>query len=304
MAVNNLHRDIDALRQRADARWTQLAAASPNLVRAVTLQRRTLGTQFDLLREAATYVAASPAPPETRVLSHLADGLPVLRADNGPLPVNMLTPVKADLGAAITGATGYAAARRVADALGSGAVDPARVLALVYQRDQEGVTQLASDHALVVDMLWLLADLVLAPVVHLQQRAALRETEPDSPVREALERWEQGYCAACGSWPALAEFFFGERLLRCAFCACTWRQSTDQCCFCGERGERFATVVPDRERPGRRLELCRACGGFLKTTDVEQVTPFPILAIEDLGSSDLDQVALHHGFKRLPLKRL
>lgn len=304
MSVNNLHRDIDALRQRADARWTQLAAASPNLVRAVALQRRTLGTQFDLLREAGTYVAASPAPPETRVLSHLADGLPVLRADIGPLPVNMLTPVMADLGAAITGATGYAAARRVADALGSGAVDPARVLALVYQRDQEGVTQLASDHALVVDMLWLLADLVLAPIVHLQQRAALRETEPDSPVREALERWERGYCPACGSWPALAEFFFGERLLRCAFCACTWRQSTDQCCFCGERGEGFATVVPDRERPGRRLELCRACGGFLKTMDVEQVTPFPILAIEDLGSSDLDQAALHHGFKRQPLKRL
>ena len=86
MAVNNLHRDIDALRQRADGRWTQLAAASPNLGRAVALQRRTLGTQFDLLREAATYVAASPAPPETRVLSHLADGLPVLRADIAPLP--------------------------------------------------------------------------------------------------------------------------------------------------------------------------------------------------------------------------
>jgi FdhE protein len=304
LSVNNLHRDIDALRQRADARWTQLAAASPNLGRAVALQRRTLGTQFDLLREAATYVAASPIPPETRVLSHLADGLPVLRADIAPLPVNMLTPVMSDLGAAITGATGYAAARRVAEALGSGAVDPARVLALVYQRDQEGVTQLASDHALVVDMLWLLGDMVLAPIVHLQQRAALRETEPDSPVREALDRWEQGYCPACGSWPALAEFFFGERLLRCAFCACTWRQSTDQCCFCGERGEPFATVVPDRERPGRRLELCRACGGFLKTMDVEQVTPFPILAIEDLGSSDLDQAALHHGFKRVPLKKL
>jgi len=304
LSVNNLHADVDARRQRAETRWAQLAASFPHLGRALALQRRTLGAQFDLLREVSRDVNSSPTPSETNVMSHLADGLPVLRANIGPLPVNMLTPVMADLGAAITGATGFPAARRVADALTAGTVDPARVLALVYQRDQEGVTQLAADHALVVDMLWLLADLVLAPIVHLQQRAALREAEPESPVREALERWDQGYCPACGSWPALAEFFFGERLLRCAFCACTWRQSADQCCYCGERGERFATIVPDREQSGRRLELCRACGGFLKTLDVEQLTPFPVIAIEDLGSSDLDQAALHHGFKRIALKRL
>jgi len=304
LPVNHLHADIDARRQRAEARWTALATLAPHLARAVALQRRTLGTQFDLLRAVAPMVATAPIPSETQVLDHLADGLPVLRANIGPLSVGVLTPVMADLGAAITSATGHGAARRVADALTSGAVDPARLLALVYQRDQDGVRQLAADHALVVDMLWLLGDLVVAPIVHLQQRAALRDGEPESPVREALERWDQGYCPACGSWPALAEFFFGERLLRCAFCACTWRQAVDQCAFCHAAGEAFATVVPDRQLPGRRIELCRACGGFLKTLDVELVTPFPLVAIEDLASSDLDQAALHHGFKRLPLKRL
>ena len=304
MPVNHLHADLDARRQRADARWTALATQAPHLARALTLQRRTLGAQFDLLRAVAPLVADSPIPSETTVLDHLADGLPVLRANIGPLPVDVLTPVMADLGAAITGATGYVAARRVADALTSGTVDPARLLALVYQRDQDGVRQLATDHALVVDMLWLLGDLVVAPIVHLQQRAALRDGEPDSPVREALERWTQGYCPACGSWPALAEFFFGERLLRCAFCACTWRPAVDRCAYCNEKGEHFTTVVPDSQKLGRRIELCRACGGFLKTLDVELVTPFPLLAIEDLASSDLDQAALHHGFKRLPLKRI
>ena len=304
MSVNHLHAEIDARRQRADARWTELTSQFPHLARALTLQRRTLGTQFDLLRAVAPLVADSPIPSETRVLDHLADGLPVLRANIGPLPVDVLTPVMADLGAAITGATGYAAARRVADALTSGAVDPAKLLALVYQRDQDGVAQLAADHALVVDMLWLLGDLVVAPIVHLQQRAALRDGEPDSPVREALERWDHGHCPACGSWPALAEFFFGERLLRCAFCACTWRQAVDQCAYCHEKGANFTTVVPNRQLPGRRVELCRACGGFLKTLDVELVTPFPLVAIEDLASSDLDQAALHHGFKRLPLKKI
>jgi hypothetical protein len=82
---------------------------------------------------------------------------------------------------------------------------------------------MAADPHVVVDLLWLVGDLVAAPVVYMQQVAALREGVPDSPVRDALERWDQGYCPACGSWPALAEFFFGERLLRCAFCAATWR---------------------------------------------------------------------------------
>jgi hypothetical protein len=269
----------------------------------LALQRRTLGVQFDLLRAVAPLVAEAPVPSESSVLDKLAEGLPVLRVNMGPLAVDVLMPAIADLGAAITAATGYTAAKRAADALVSGTVDSARLLALVYQRDQEGVRQLATDHALVVDMLWLLGDLVVAPIVHLRQRAALRDFDPESRVREALERWDHGYCPACGSWPAVAEFFSGERLLRCAFCACTWRQAIDQCVYCGERGENFTTVVPDRQQPGRRLELCRACGGFLKTLDVELVTPFPLVAIEDLASSDLDQAALHHGFKRLPLER-
>ena len=304
MSVNHLDAELDARRQRADARWTALTAQAPHLARALALQRRTLGTQFDLLRAVAPLVAQAPVPSENSVLSHLANGLPVLRASLGPLPVDMLTPVIGDLGAGITSATGYAAAKRAADALASGTVDPARLLALVYQRDQDGVRQLATDHALVVDMLWLLGDLVVAPIAHLQQRVALRDGQPESPVREALEHWDHGYCPACGSWPALGEFFFGERLLRCAFCACTWRQAVDQCAYCQERGENYATIVPDRQQPGRRLELCRTCGGFLKTLDVELVTPFPLVAIEDLASSDLDQAALHHGFKRLPLKKI
>jgi FdhE protein len=297
LSVNHLHADLDLRRQRAEARWGALVVSSPHLARAIALQRRTLATQLDLLRAVAPMVAESPAPAETAVLSRLADGLPVLRAELAPLPVDVLTPVAIDLGAAIAAATGYAAARRVADTLAARTVDPARLLALVYQRDQEAVRQLAAEHALVVDMLWLLGDLVVAPIAH------LRESDPESPVREALERWDPGYCPACGSWPALAEFFFGERLLRCAFCACTWRPRLDQCVYCGTRDDRFATIVPDRQQPGRRLELCKACGGFLKALDAEVVTPFPLVAIEDLASADLDQAALHHGFKRMALRK-
>jgi len=302
LSANHLDADLERRRARAEARWTSLLRTAPHLARAVALQRRTVGTQLDLLWAIAPMVAAAPVPAETTVLSRLAAGQPVLRAELAPLPVDVLTPVAIDLGAVITAASGYAAARRAADAVASGEVDAARLMALVYQRDQDAVRQLAVERALNVDMLWLLGDLVVAPIAHLQQRAVLRDSDPESPVREALEQWDHGYCPACGSWPSLVEFFFGERLLRCAFCACTWRPRVDQCVYCRTRDERFATVVPDREQPGRRLELCRSCGGFLKTLDAEVITPFPLVSIEDLASADLDQTALGHGFKRVALR--
>lgn len=306
MYINQLPEEIRSRRERALARWAAIGHEQPQLGRALDLQRRLIGRQLDLLATLAPVVAGFAPPTETHVLDLLADGFPVLRGGIGPLPVDLLGPVMMELAGDIAEISGYHAATRVGEAIASGTIDAAALLAHVYQRDQEAVRQMAVEPHIVVDLLWLVGDLVAAPVVYMQQVVALREGVPDSPVREALERWDQGYCPACGSWPALAEFFFGERLLRCAFCTATWRPASQRCVYCGTTGEDFRTIVPNKEQPGRRLELCRACGGFLKTLDVELVTPFPLVAIEDLASSDLDQAALHHGFKRvaLPVLRL
>jgi FdhE protein len=298
---NQLGDEIRSRRERAIARWAVVAAERPQLGRALDLQRRLVGRQLDLLATLSPLVANSTPLTETRVLDLLAASFPVLRGGIGPLPVDLLGPVMVDLAGDIAQVSGYHAATQVGEAIASGVIDPAALLAHVYQRDQDAVRQMATGGHLAVDLLWLVGDVAAAPVVYMEQVSALREGIPDSPVREALERWDQGYCPACGSWPALAEFFFGERLLRCAFCAATWRPVSLRCAYCGASGEDFRTIVVDREHPGRRLEVCRGCGGFLKTLDVELVTPFPLLAIEDLASSDLDQAALHHGFRRLPL---
>jgi len=303
LTLNYLDADIESRRRIAEARWDDLAAARPRLGRAVALQRRTIGRQFDLLAAFATTALPAP-PPEAVVLHRLADGIPVLRADLPPLPVDALIPVMVELGRAVSEVSGVPAGARAAVLLARGEVDAARLLALVFQRDEDAVRQLAAEHAVAMDALWLIADVALAPLAHLQQRVALREDEPDSPVREALERWDTGFCPACGSWPALAEVAYGERLLRCAFCACAWRMLTDRCAFCGTAGERFVTVTPDRARPSRRLELCRQCGGFLKVLTVDVPAPFPLPAIDDLATADLDQAAMHHGYRRHPLPRL
>ena len=42
----------------------------------------------------------------------------------------------------------------------------------------------------------------------------------------------------------------------------------------------------------RRVEVCGTCSGYLKTVDVAELSPFPLLAIADLETMDLDMAAM------------
>ena len=162
-------------------------------------------------------------------------------------------------------------------------------------RDVETMRALAREHGLNLQVLWLIAEVASAPLMHLRQRIALEES--GTRVRDAIGVWQRGRVPPAARGPSLAEFFYGERLNRCSYCACAWPVSPGACTYCGETGEPFGTIVPDRERPGRRLELCRTCGGYLKTLDVGRPMPFPLLAVEDFATNDLDRAAQHHGFE-------
>src|SRR5262249_31778700 len=111
-----------------------------------------------------------------------------------------------------------------------------------------------------------------------------------------------GYCPACGSWPALAESVGGQRVLRCSFCAAAWQLDEYACIYCGDSGDGFVTAAPDEERKDRRVEVCATCGGYLKTVDVAELSPFPLLAIADLETMDLDMAAMEKGYGRPPLR--
>ena len=62
------------------------------------------------------------------------------------------------------------------------------------------------------------------------------------------------------------------------------------------------TAAPDDEHKDRRLEVCGTCGSYLKTIDVPALTPFPLLAIADLETMDLDMAAMEKGYNRPALK--
>ena len=61
-------------------------------------------------------------------------------------------------------------------------------------------------------------------------------------------------------------------------------------------------AVKNEERKDRRVEVCKGCGNYLKTVDVAEFSPFPLLAIADLETMDLDMAAMEHGFTRPALK--
>jgi formate dehydrogenase maturation protein FdhE len=74
------------------------------------------------------------------------------------------------------------------------------------------------------------------------------------------------------------------------------------CVYCDERGEGFVTAAPNEDRKDRRVEVCSACGGYLKTVDLPELSPFPLLSISDIETTDLDVAAMEHGYARPALK--
>ena len=119
-----------------------------------------------------------------------------------------------------------------------------------------------------------------------------------TPLGEALARWDHGVCPACGSWPALMEAAEAGHTLRCSFCAMGWTLASYRCVYCGNDGETFLTAAPNPDIPGRRLQLCGACGGYAKVLDLPAPTEFPLVAIEDLASLDLDMAAIERQYGR------
>ena len=90
----------------------------------------------------------------------------------------------------------------------------------------------------------------------------------------------------------------GSRQLRCSFCALAWALRSHRCIYCGNAGEDWVAAAPDVNRGQRRVELCAACASYTKVIDVSEMTPFPLLAIEDLASIDLDRGAMERRYAR------
>ncbi len=276
---------------RAEARWGQIVAERRDLEPAVALQRTLIRRLLELSEALPDTSLTTTAAVDSA--THLAAGTPLFRVHEIALPAARLYPVLLDFCSDLAAGGAGQTAEHVREILVSRRLDAASLLDRSFARDQQAIRAGADRFGVSADLLWLVAELALGPVAYRCQAALLEALD--------LTLWDRGHCPACGSWPALIEVRGGTHLLRCSFCTASWTLSSYRCAYCGDDGSTFTTLAPDSEHPGRRLQMCAACGGYLKAIDVAELTPFPLLAIEDLATADLDLMAIERGYTRPPI---
>jgi FdhE protein len=293
--------DSGDLFETAERRWHAILEARPDLSPAIALQRRLLTIVADLGQALAQGRLPRLSLPPKYLAAKLTRGVPALVGEPIPLSVAILQPPLLRLCEALAEGGAGETATRIKEAVQKGEIAAGSLLSACLTRNQTAIRTVAVHRGLAPDLVWLAAELAVSPFVHLLQRALLEPPVADV-LRSALEGWNRGYCPACGSWPALAEVAGGHRTLRCAFCASAWELSTYACIYCEASGEQFVTAAPNEERKDRRVEVCSACGGYLKTIDLAELSPFPLLSISDIETTDLDVAAMEHGYARPPMK--
>jgi FdhE protein len=287
--------------ETAEQRWAGIQEARPDLEPALALQRRLLTVVLELARAIAAGRLPRLSLPPRYLAAKLNRGVPAFAGEPIPLPIPLLTSALPRLCDALSNGGAGDAATHIRDAILSGNMEGGSLLAASLARNQTAIRTGAAHRGLAPDLLWLVAELAVSPFAHALQQQLFQQPGED-PLRTALAAWDRGYCPACGSWPALAEVVGGHRTLRCSFCSSAWELSKYACIYCGEAGEKFVTAAPDEARKDRRVEVCSACGGYLKTIDLAELSPFPLLSISDIETTNLDLAAMEHGYQRPALK--
>jgi FdhE protein len=286
------------LEVRAERRWAAVLARRPDLSPAVALQRKLLFTVVEI----AGAIDAHPLPQlpvsTDDIVEKLRRKIPALVDLLLPIPLEATKGALVRLCRELSAGGAGATADHIREALETRSIDTASLVAASLKRDQVAIRQGATHRGLAPDLVWLIAELATSPYANALQRALAS----DAQLRRELSAWDQGYCPACGSWPALAEVAASRRVLRCSFCAAGWELPSYACIYCGNGGETFVTAAPDEERKDRRVEVCGACGCYLKTVEVAELSPFPLLAISDLETMDLDIAAMEKGYGRPALR--
>lgn len=214
-------------------------------------------------------------------------GLPALRNETISIPPalkDFLVPLCNALAESGAGES----ALHVRDALISHDIDADSLLSVSLARNQKAIRTSALHMGFSPDLVWLVGELGSAPLAH----------HLSGSLKGSFDEWDRGHCPFCGSWPALIEYCAGAYALRCSYCSLGWHLHAHRCAYCGNHGEDFIAAAPDVSRPQRRVELCGRCSGYTKVIEVQSPAPFPLIAVADLATMDLDEGAMSRGYRR------
>lgn len=288
----------------ARARWDAILHVRQDLTPAIALQRSLIEPVIDLADTLEHGRLPRLSLPVKYLAAKLGKHVPTLAAEPIPIPTALLKPTLLVMCEHLADGGGGEPARQIHRAFDAGTLDAGAVFAATLSRDQKAIAIGSRHRGLQSELVWLVAELAVSPFVYgLQQLVLGRNTgRLDETLQVALDGWKQGYCPICGSWPTLIEAQKDKCALRCSFCAYAWTLDEPGCVYCGDIGPTFVTRAPDPSRPDRRLETCGKCRSYVKAIDVDDLSPFPLGAIADLETMDLDVMTMKQGFRRPALK--
>lgn len=297
--MNPTFPDPEALVRRAETRWADIAAAQPDLIPAIAVQRPMVVRSVRLVDRLRLEPPALRITPQ-RIADKLEAGVPILRGETAALPVALLAPLVLEACDDFAAGGAGDVAHRVRRCIDGGRIDMASLLAASFDRNQHAIRAKALHEGIAPDVLWLAAELATGPAAHVAVRTLPGEETGGGVDGAARDRWPHGYCPACGSWPAFAETCGGAARLRCSFCGFDWPAPADRCTYCRADDPRPTRV----SAPPGAAALCTGCGGYLKWLEPPTPTPFALLPVEDLATAAADALAARRGFGRPPLPDL
>ncbi len=112
--------------------------------------------------------------------------------------------------------------------------------------------------------------------------------------------WGHGHCPLCGSMPIMSDLREKEgfRYNICGFCHAEYRATRLQCPFCLETDTGRLEYYDSPEEPGLRVNACKTCKMYIKTTDFRNLDRRALPLVDDLESLRLDVLAREKKYKR------
>jgi FdhE protein len=161
--------------------------------------------------------------------------------------------------------------------------------------DGTGVEEWAAQRGVLAGMLDALAGLAIQPFMA-RHAAALAGVAP-------LGLWRQNACPICGSAPDVCRIDPDNmRHLHCPTCDTQWEHHRLSCPTCSTDDVKKVSLLTLEELKPWRVEICDACGGYMKTLDQRHggllARPKVDLFLEDARTLQLDLLAEEQGYRR------
>ena len=176
-------------------------------------------------------------------------------------------------------------ARRLADALTNGRLDPGPTIRALLEENDRSIADAADGLDIDPQM--------LATLLYNSIQPSIRHTAAQvSTLLGEADQKQFSFCPVCGTPPALSVIDdAGKRELACGFCWTQWPARRVACPQCGNTdGESFHYFY-DPDEMEYRVEVCRQCTSYIKTIDRRELDRPLYLPLEQVATMHLDMKA-------------